>query len=159
MLRIEIVKEHEGRGVLRCTRQDGSVTWEKQTRHAPYFALHDLTHLAVETALGYRQGFFGLVSEGWDIDDTSGKGARGALPGETVEVERLVGLFDCERASGALWSTKELNELAPRALTEAEIQEVRSLRAALFEKWSAVPPGEKLELTFGFAVAPRAQRI
>ena len=78
MLQIEIVKQPDGAGVLRCVRQDGSVTWQKQTRHAAHFALHDLTHYAVETALGYRRGFFGLIAEGWDVDDTTGKGARGA---------------------------------------------------------------------------------
>jgi hypothetical protein len=85
MLQIEIVKQPDGAGVLRCTRQDRSVTWQKQTRHAAHFALHDLTHYAVETALGYRRGFFGLIAEGWDVDDTSGKGGRGALSAEAVE--------------------------------------------------------------------------
>jgi len=60
MLQIEIVKQPDGGGVLRCTRQDRSVTWQKQTRHASHFALHDLTHYAVEIALGYRRGFFGF---------------------------------------------------------------------------------------------------
>ena len=98
-MRIEIVKRADGAGVLRCVRPDGSVTWQKQTRHAAHFALHDLTHYAVETALGYRRGFFGLIAEGWDIEDTSGKGGRGALPAEALEVERIVGLFDSERGA------------------------------------------------------------
>jgi len=111
MLQIEIVKQPDGAGVLRCVRQDGSVTWQKQTRHTAHFALHDLTHYAVETALGYRRGFFGLISEGWDVDDTTGKGARGTLPAEAVEVERIVGLFDAERVpvcSGAPKSSTNL---------------------------------------------------
>lgn len=82
------------------------------------------------------------------MDDTTGKGARGALPAEAIEVEQLVGLFDAERGSGVLWSPAEFNEFAPRALTEAEMQRVRSLRAALFSQWSAVTPGQKLELRF-----------
>ena len=134
--------------MLRCTRHDGSITWQKQERHAAHFALHDLTHYAVETALGYRRGFFGLIAEGWDVEDTSGKGARGALPAEAVAVERIVGLFDAERGSAALWSTEELNEFAPRALSEAEIQRVRQLRGALFHQWFAIAPGEGLKLKF-----------
>jgi hypothetical protein len=85
MLLIEIAKRANGAGVLRCTRQDGSVTWQKQTKHAAHFALHDLTHYAVETALGYRRGFFGLIAEGWDVEDTTGKGARGALPARRLK--------------------------------------------------------------------------
>jgi hypothetical protein len=156
VLKIEIVKGPDGAGVLRCTRQDGSVTWQKQAKHAAHFALHDLTHFAVESCLGYRQGFFGLVDAGWDLDDTTGQGARGVLPLEALEVERLVGLFDAERASNVLWDCQEFQKHAPCALTEAEIQSVRSLRGALFRRWHATPPGEKLELTFevSASVAP-----
>ena len=148
MLQIEIAKQPDGGGVLRCIRRDGSVTWQKQTKHAAHFAVHDLTHLAVETVLGYQRGFFGLIAEGWDVDDTTGKGARGALPAEALEVEKIVGLFDAERASGVLWSAGEFNTCAPRSLTDAEIQEVRALRSALFRQWSSVAPGQKLELKF-----------
>ena len=148
MLRIEIVKQSDGSGVLRCTRDDGSVTWQKQTKHAAHFALHDLTHYAVETILGYRSGFFGLIAQGWEIDDTTGKGVRGPLPAEALEVERIVGLFDTERSSGVLATTEAFNGFAPRKLTDQEIQAVRSHRAALFQQWSAVAPGQKLELTF-----------
>jgi hypothetical protein len=148
MLRVVIAKQADGAGVLRCTRPDGSVTWQKQTKHAAHFALHDLTHFAVETALGYRNGFFGLIANGWDVDDTSGKGARGSLPAEAIEVERIVGLFDSERASGMLWSREDFNEFAPRALTEAEIESVRKLRGALFHQWFRIAPGETLELKF-----------
>src|ERR1700694_2559064 len=148
MLRIEIAKQTDGTGVLRCIRQDGSITWQKQTRQAAYFALHDLTHYAVETSLRYGRGFFGLIAEGWDVEDTTGKGSRGRLPEEAVEVEKIVGLFDSERGSGGIWTTEQFNEFAPRALTEAEIQSVRSLRGSLFQRWFAVAPGEKLELRF-----------
>jgi hypothetical protein len=117
MLRIEIVKRADGAGVLRCARSDGSITWQKQTRHAAHFAVHDLTHYAVETVLGCRRGFFGLIAEGWDVEETGGKAARGAVPPEAVEVERIVGLFDAERGVGAHWTAEEFNEFAPRALT------------------------------------------
>jgi hypothetical protein len=150
---IEISKRADGVGVLRCTRQDGSVTWQKQAKHGAHFALHDLTHFAVETALGYRRGFFGLIADGWEVDDTTGKSARGPLPAEAVEVERIVGLFDSERGSGMLWTLEEFNQFAPRTLTDADIQSVRALRGALFQRWSAVAPGETLELTFDLAVA------
>lgn len=147
-MRIEIAKRPDGGGALRCARQDGSVTWQKQVRHAAHFALHDLTHYAVETGLGYRHGFFGLIAEGWEVEETTGKGSRGDLPAEAIEVERIVGLFDSERASGVLWSTEEFNEFAPRPLTEAEIQKVRALRGELFQRWSAIDPGQTLELHY-----------
>jgi len=148
MVLIEIAKQPDGSGVLRCRREDGSVTWQKQTKHAAHFAMHDLTHYAVESVLGYRRGFFGLIAEGWDVEDTTGKGARGPLPAEAVAVEQLVGLFDSERGSGVLLTPEEFNEFAPRLLTGDEIQRIRALRGALFREWSALAPGEKMELRF-----------
>jgi len=149
-MRIEIAKRPDGAGVLRCTRDDGTIVWQKQPKHGAHFALHDLTHLAIETSLGYSQGFFGLMASGWDFDDVTGKGPRGALPVEALEVERIVGVFDSERACGTLWSLEEFNEFAPRQLTAGEIEKVRAIRAELFRKWSAVPGGGNLVLEYNF---------
>ncbi|HYL77272.1 MAG TPA: hypothetical protein VEU96_23870 [Bryobacteraceae bacterium] len=155
MLRIEITKRADGAGVLRCVRADGSVTWQRQDRHAAHFALHDLTHFAVESTLGTRRAFFGLIAEGWEIEDTTGKGARGPLPGEALEVERIVGLLDAERASGAITSTEDFNNFrvtesgSPRrSLTDEELQAIRARRAELFSQWSVLPAGGTLELEF-----------
>jgi len=159
-MRVEITKRPDGCGVLRCTRDDGSVTWQKQTaRNAPHFALHDLTHFAVESALGFGCGFFGLIAQGWEIDDTTGKGLRGPVPAEAAEVEALVGTFDSERAASEIWPAADFNQmaalhasnnsrLAPRQLTEDDLARVRALRSELFTRWSALPAGSSLKLTF-----------
>jgi hypothetical protein len=147
-LQIEVVKREDGSGVLRCTRPDGSVVWQKQPKHAAHFALHDLTHFSVETVLGSKRGFFGLIADGWDFEDATGKGARGALPEEAIDVERIVGLFDAERASGAEWSVGEFNQNRNRALTEDEIVRIRERRAELFRRWATTPAGQALALTF-----------
>lgn len=153
VLKIEIVKRADGAGLLRCTRPDGSVTWQKQTeRHAVHFTYHDLTHYALETTLGYKQGFFGLIASGWNIDDTTGKGAKGPLPAEASEVESLVGLFDSERGSGTLWTADEFAQFAPptlsRKLDDRAIGAVRAARAEMFRRWAGVETGGALELEF-----------
>ncbi len=155
-MRIEIAKRTDGTGVLRCTRDNRSITWQKQARHGAHFALHDLTHFAVETSLGYRRGFFGLIAEGWDIEETSGKSPRGPLPDEALEVERIVGAFDSERASSALWTAEEFNQFGPHALSDTEIAKVRETRAELFKKWSEVLPGRALNLEFNVRSKVRA---
>jgi hypothetical protein len=159
-VRVQITKKADGFGVLRCVRSDGSVTWQKQTdRHATYFSLHDLTHFAVETTLGYRRGFFGLIAEGWDIEDTTGKGARGPLPPEAGEAEAMVGLFSAERASGVIWTTDEFNEFGAvtgaRTLSADEIARVKKKRSELFQQWFAVAPGAAIELQFEAAAVSR----
>lgn len=155
-MRVQITKKTDGSGVLRCVRDDGSVTWQKQSdRHAAYFSFHDLTHFAVETTLGFRRGFFGLIAEGWDIEDTTGKGARGRLPREAALAEMTVGLFSAERASSAIWTLKEFNELAAQTgvppLTEDQIVRVKKKRSEVFQQWEAVAPGGTLELEFDVA--------
>ena len=103
----------------------------------------------METVLGYRRGFFGLIESGWEIDDTEGKGARGPLPVEALEVESMVGLLDAERASRATWSAQDFHSARPsasRVLTDEELVNVRSRRDELFHSWAEVEPGGMLTL-------------
>ncbi len=154
-LKIQITKRTDGGGVLRCTRADGSVTWQKQTaRQAAHFALHDLTHFAVESTLGLSGGFYGLIASGWEIEDTTGKGSRGKLPPEAGVAEIIVGLLDMERAGGVMYTAEEFNlchpnrEHSPRPLEQDDLARVRKLRSELFTKWFAVEPGTAIELEF-----------
>jgi hypothetical protein len=157
---IEFTKRADGRTVLRCVRADGSVTWQRNDdQNARFFPLHDLTHYAVETELGFSHGFFGLIAEGWNIDETTGKSARGALPNEALEVEYIVSAFFAERAGGASASAAEFNELAatfasakgmssPRRLTEEDLAKVRARFDDLGKRWRALPPDSTLVMTF-----------
>lgn len=155
--------------MLRCRRADGSTTWQRQDgRRAAFFPLHDLTHYAVETELGFRDGFYGLVAAGWEIADTGGgKGARGPLPAETLAVEHLVGMLDTERPSRTEWTAADVNRQAalfagaggrpaPRAVTDADLARVRARVRELFGRWAALAVGDTLELAF--ADAPSAAR-
>jgi len=162
MLRIQITKRRDGSGVLRCVRADGSLTWQKQERQAAFFALHDLTHFAVESMLGFRQGFYGLIEAGGDIEDTTGLRTRGPLPVEALEVEYFVGSLDAERASGTTWTADEFNQHAaihaaesgrarPRLLTGQDLARVRARRDELFREWFALVAGATLDLGYKFA--------
>jgi hypothetical protein len=157
---IEFTKRADGRAVLKCIRADGSVTWQRvEDNQAAFFPLHDLTHYAVETELGFRRGFFGLLAEGWEIAETTGKTDRGALPNEALEVEYLVSAFSAERAGGAATTANEFNELAgtfartkgmpnPRKLSDEELGRVRSRFNELATKWRALTPGATMKLRF-----------
>jgi hypothetical protein len=159
-LRVRLTKRADGGAVLHCVRRDGSATWQRQEgRQAAFFPLHDLTHFAVESVLAFRRGFFGLIAEGWDIEETSGKGKRGPLPSDAVLVEHLVGFLDVERASGSVWSAAEYAghlaakglvdvDATPAWLTDGALDRVRTRRRELFAEWAAVPPASALELTF-----------
>ena len=160
-LRVLLTRRADGAAVMRCERADGTATWQRhEGRNAAYFPFHDLTHFALESTLGFRQGFFGLIAAGWDVADTGGKGARGPLPDEARLVEHLAGLLDRERVGGApplpadeVQAQLRMHEHAGRmgpipALTDAQLDAVRARAAELHAAWAALPPGETLELRF-----------
>jgi hypothetical protein len=157
---LQFTKRKDGGALLRCIRADGSATWQRQDdNRAAFFPLHDLTHYAVETELDFGRGFYGLIADGWDIADTTGNGARGPLPDETIEVEYIVGSLSAERSSASVCMAEEFNHLAavyaktrgrpePRPLTDAELIRVRSRMDELFARWRALALSDTLELTF-----------
>lgn len=158
---VRLKKKTDGSAALSCVRPDGSVTWQRQEgRQARFFPRHDLTHFAVESELGYRRGFYGLVAEGWDITDFGTPWPRGPLPPDADPSELIVGFLDMERAAGLEWSAAEFNEKAasycrdhamagpPPTLTDEELGRIRARMRALFARLDAVSPGESLELTF-----------
>jgi hypothetical protein len=157
---IEITKRTGGSATLRCKRADGSIAWQKQDGpNARFFPLHDLTHYAVETVLRSTHGFFGLIADGWEIDDTTGKGARGPLPDEALAIEQIVGILDAERASDTALSASEFNKYSaeyaalhgtppPNTLTDEQLGRVRSLRDEMHQRWFLLAPGETVELSF-----------
>jgi hypothetical protein len=159
-LLIRIKKGRDGTAALSCTRADGSVTWQKQKgAQARFFPRHDLTHYSVETVLGFRRAFYGLIAEGWDISGFGPPYPHGPLPIEALAAELLVGFLDVERGGQHRYSAVDFNEKAAAyfsehglpgqfALDEETLARIRSVRASMFERWEAVAEGEALELDF-----------
>ena len=154
----------DGDVVFTCTRPDGTHTWQRYAGpRAGFFPAHDLTHYAVEHELGLARGFYGLVADGWTLDDFAAPWPRGPLPPETLAAELLVGFLDVERASHATGAAAELEAHAAawyaergaddagwRPLDDATLARVRAARDALVARWNALPPGGTFELAFPF---------
>jgi hypothetical protein len=83
-------KDPASQDVLTCIRPDGSRTW---SRLHSAFPVHDMTHYAVETEMQARDGFFGLLAQGWDITDFGIPEKRARMPLEAIWVEHLVGVI------------------------------------------------------------------
>jgi hypothetical protein len=160
---IRLKKNADGGASIRCARPDGSVTWQRQdAARAAFFVPHDLTHYAVETVLGHRRGFYGLLAEGWDIGEFGTPWPRGPIPADADPSELWVGLFDAERAGRAgeaSWVAAAFNAHAAGfyaargmagapTLTDAQLRRIRQVLADLLARWQALPPGEAMELTF-----------
>ena len=157
---VRIKKGTDGRTSFICERADGTTTWQRQEGgQARFFPRHDLTHYAVETVLGHRQGFYGLVAAGWDLSDFGSPWPRGELPKVANLSEMIVGFLDLERATGQMISAGEINDQLTRyaeengltatdPLSEEDLSRVRKKRGELFAQWDAVRPGDALELEF-----------
>jgi hypothetical protein len=163
-LLIRIKKKTDGAAALSCQRADGSVTWQRQEgRQGRFFPIHDLTHYAVETVLGHRRGFYGLVAEGWNVTDFGGAWPKGCLPPDLDPSELIVGFLDAERAAGVEWSAADFNDKADKyygqhnlpgvcRVSSNELQRIRAMRDDLVARWHALPVGETFELVFDRAV-------
>ena len=158
-LTIRLSKKPDGSVVFSCTRSDGSTTWQKHQRHAEFFPLHDLSHFAVETTLGLRSGFYGLLARGWNITDFGDRTIPADAAYEAALAEAVVGLLDGERAVGQPHSTPEFNralatslshagQTLGRPVTDEELDAIRSAWLSLAGQWSRVPVGESLVLAF-----------
>jgi len=165
-LKIRLKRHADGSASITCTRRDGSVTWQRQNgQTALVMPVHDLTHYAVETTLGFARGFYGLLADGWEITDFASPWPRGPIPDEALVVELIVGFFDAERRQGEalsaeafavqaaqyLASREAVGKTMPAGrwqLTDHELARVRARRDELLEQWAAVPAGGALDLEF-----------
>jgi len=158
-LLIQIKKKPDGDYVLSCSRADGSVTWQRHGgQTGRFFPLHDLTHYAVETVLKHRRGFYGLVADGWNLEDFGSPWPRGPLPDDMDPSEGIVGLLDLERTQGGRRTVSDLLAAAEGTpsvaaatmvrVGEAELDAVRARRTELIAMWEELPAGGALELPF-----------
>ena len=146
---------------LTCIRDDGTVTG---MRSSDFFILHDLTHYAVETVLGFSDAFYGLLSQGWAIESFEERqpGTRKVreMPYMAGVVEVIVGAVNIELNSGRQDEEAEQKNLrdafgalgAPSYdVTPAQFAAIRARRDEFLTAWRGTAPGGVLELCFPLA--------
>src|SRR5215471_8719780 len=132
-LKVRFTRGKDKKDVLAIVREDGSQSWQHQQ---PGIPVHDLTHFAVESTLKLKNGFFGLLAQGWDITRLTAKDVRSILPLEGLWTEFVVGLVQTERLATEPLSASEFNNLLSkekensglkyeRQLTDDELSQIR----------------------------------
>jgi hypothetical protein len=150
------IKKDATAPVLTCIRDDGSSTWSKMP-YREFFPRHDLMHYSVETGLGFREAFFGLIASGWSVESFSEPGAAKRLPLEAKYAEFLVEQLEREHRFGECSIAEAFNAtiaesirqggLAPfRSILQKELDAIRSRFEELLARYSALADGNKLEL-------------
>ena len=159
-LQVRFTRKRDESVVLDLRRADGTSTWQRCTdATGRFFAVHDLTHFAVETTLGLRRAFYGLVREGWGLDDFGPPWPKGPLPPEALRAEMIVGSFATAWASGVVPNAADCNAgmdsyadergiAALQHVTEDEMLRIREALAPRLRTWNELPVGRTMELHF-----------
>ena len=158
-LEIRIRRGRDGPDSLTLTREDGTATWQHMPRAQ---VQHDLTHYAVESCLGFRDAFYGLVASGKNISDFNNRETRGETPDEAMLTEFFVNQVVLEHASGEFAEVERFNAImlstlqnhgngdlarAHRPLSADELTTIRATARELWGRWYHTAPGEALTLT------------
>jgi hypothetical protein len=155
-LKVRFTRGKDKKDVLAVVREDGSQSWQHQQ---PGIPVHDLTHFAVESTLQLKNGFYGLLAQGWDITRLTDRDVRASLPREGLWTEFVVGLVQTERLAPEPLSALEFNNLLnkekqnsglqyDRELTDEELSRIRQTFLDLYLRWRLLKPGESLSLEF-----------
>ena len=160
-MKIIFTKREKDLASLRCIRPDGSETWSN-TKY-PVMVIHDLIHYVVETELGFRRAFYGLLAEGHDVSSFSLPVTQRStvlqparLPPEAHQAEILVGLLQSERTDSVTYphfvamlaKVCVLKNVPPPSLSDATLNTLRTRSDQLCQQWQAL--GEKETLTLEF---------
>jgi len=161
MLRVQLHKKSKKKVILKCIRQDNSITWSKLYPNTEY---HDLAHMAIEETLCFKNAFFGMIANGIHISDfelpehQKPEALKGTnLPEESLITEHLVNLLMIEHFNASspidfLGQAQEIlaeNKLPfPGILTEETLTHIRAKYIQLITSWNAIPDDEYLEKIF-----------
>ena len=161
-----------GDGVVMTCLREGHAPEIQRTAHDGFFALHDLLHYAVETALGFDEAFLGLIATGWSFENFTRRDdpRYRPLPPQALAAEHIVNIFSLALREAVPQDqelvellTEEINRdlaaamrdsgVAAPKLAACEVAAICNTFGELSRRWAALPMGDALELAF-----PQPQR-
>ena len=117
---------------------------------------HDFAHYVVETTLGFKNAFFGLVAKGYNIPDFSEPKAERPfeIPEEAIDTEPIVALLQADLLedlghsgdSGGIF--QDYRASLPVDITDEQLEVMRQELCALLRQWHDLQPGESMTLQF-----------
>ncbi|MCB1554486.1 MAG: hypothetical protein KDJ14_11825 [Xanthomonadales bacterium] len=154
---------------LTCVRADGTRTAVALPRQR--ILPHDLVHAVVESALGFSDGFIGLIAKGAEIGFLNatftdyidparhGEVAQAESAVESMQAQLWNDAFDAEAFEYGMQHACAMRGVpTPAHLSARQWNEVFERIRALGGQWEALPAGDELRLGFPLdAVGPAAQ--
>lgn len=163
---MKLIVTKQGKGdkydLLRCVRRDGSAAQTQMPRQG--ILPHDLVHYVVESALGYRHGFLGLVAAGADIQAVmvdlhdphsrrvADEATHAAAIVESLQAQLWSGAFDALAfADGVAGACARRGREAPGLSRMDPARDLYDAALELNARWQQVPFHGSLELTLEHA--------
>lgn len=155
-MKIIFKKHNERKNSIHCVRDDGTETWMEAD---PFFVMHDLMHYAVETELGLKTGFYGLLESGIDITDFNKprEERNFVMTEEALASESLVNLLLIEYNQGTVDNFNTLLNEAyqtndypyqPPAISNTQHDMIMENFKSLTSAWHLLEYKNTLELSF-----------
>ena len=155
-MKIQIKKRANSKHIISYVRDGLEPYWIEADN---FLVLHDLCHFAIETTLGYKTAFLGLVNSGINPSDFEDKEKRDSLnlSNEAWYAEHLANLFLIEYAQGAFENINEIFKqcmlehnpnVAIKQFSNAEIEAIRTSLYHLIDNWNMVEEGNFFSLEF-----------
>jgi hypothetical protein len=144
---------------MTAVRADGTYTSTTIGPAAGFGPVHDLAHYVVETSMGIRDGFLGMLATGRDIGDFDRDAGKWLSP-EAVFAEAVAGELSRDAMTKIPLSTEDFNwtvrdvlacgsvDWTPPEVSSDQLTAMRSWLAELRSSWNSLPAGETLELEF-----------
>lgn len=150
---IRITKKNE-RSQLLCKRNDGTYTFTSLNAGTPY---HDIAHYVVEDTLNIKDGFFGLIVQGYSIEQLSSPVVIKTLPAEILVAEVITRALHslyvgaCTEDQFIPLIKEELKDKGAGILNylyEDTVYKMRDRYDKLAIQWKNLIDGESLEVNF-----------
>lgn len=161
---MKLIAERQGRtdklDRLRCIRRDGSETATAMPRQG--ILPHDLLHYVVESALGWRHGFLGMVAAGADIGwtmtqthdpanrDIAAQAIHAEAVVESLQAQLWSGAFDAALFGEGVRSACEARGCSVPALDGGTGEALFEQALALQARWQQLPFHGTLALEMPF---------
>jgi len=159
LLIVQIKKTRTGLSTLTVERPDGTKTYSKLNLG---FEIHDIAHYVVEKQLRLQNSFYGMLSQGYQIEDFQlpKKNRPEALqpkniPREALATEHLVNLLTIDFMSDESQMNileslsnilKENNLPLPHELNVEKLTSIKKELADWMLKWNALESGKILKM-------------
>ena len=155
-MKIQIKKRSNSKHVISYLRDGLETYWIEADN---FLVLHDLCHFAIETTLGYKTAFWGLIASGINPNVFENKEKRDALElsNEAWYAEHLANLFLIEYTQGSFENINEIfkqcmlehsSNVAMKQFSDTEIKAIRISIDQVIEKWKNIEVDNLLSLEF-----------